>query len=232
MNNLNINEELLFQFLGLNESNVSNELLEILNSGNNVRTLQFSFPSYWSQNRRVRSVQDVLEESMNVRPVFKYVISEEGKALLKEESYDPSNNQQLESKLCPISLVEFEKDEKLIRLPCNHLFNKENIMNWLEKEKSECPVCRYQLPSNEIRNNDVDNETNSNRTTSSENENNDLSSNSMNNMNNSFYNNEDSDEDDDLEDFIDTYEQRRTLITRLSALDNLLNRRYGFGYDF
>ena len=204
----NINDDILF--------NLSQQLGLIVYDNNllyeyNYPSIELNFPSYWSQSRRVRSVQDVLEESMNVVPVFKNVISEEGKLLLKEEIYDPSNNKELESNLCPISLIEFTENENLIRLPCNHLFNKENIMNWLEKEKAECPVCRYQLPSNEVRNEENDSSSI-------------LTDNLNENTNNE--NNYEEDIDDDLEDFIDTYTQRQNLFNRLTVIDMLLNNRY------
>ena len=47
-------------------------------------------------------------------------------------------------KECPISLEEFKEDDKIIELPCNHIFNENNIKNWL-KEKPNCPVCRMSL---------------------------------------------------------------------------------------
>lgn len=200
-----------------------NENFGIYNLNNNIiisdfgmPQLELTFPSYWNQNRRVRSVQDVIEETMNAKPVFKYIISEEGKKLLKEEEYN-INSSNLDSNLCPISLIEFEDKEKLIRLPCNHLFNKENILNWLENEKSECPVCRYQLPSTEIRNQEIDS---SNNTIIN---NYDIS-------NNQFIINVDDnseDFDDDLDDFIDTYRQRAMLLNSLAMLDNrFLMRRF------
>jgi hypothetical protein len=212
------NEDLLLNML------YSDELLNYININNNHRSIELSFPSYWSQNRRVRSVQDVIEETFNAKPVFKYVISEDGKLLLKEEVYDLSNNQETDSNICPISFVEFEQNEKLIRLPCNHLFNKENILNWLEKEKSECPVCRYQLPSTEVRNE----ENNENQLQT---ENNDISLNNTNINNsqeniNSYNEDEDEDEDDALSDFIDTYEERQILFNRLALIDRLIGHQF------
>ena len=47
-------------------------------------------------------------------------------------------------KECPISLEEFKEGDSIIELPCNHIFNENNIKNWL-KEKPNCPVCRMSL---------------------------------------------------------------------------------------
>ena len=47
-------------------------------------------------------------------------------------------------KECPISLEPFKEGDSIIELPCNHIFNENNIKNWL-KEKPNCPVCRMDL---------------------------------------------------------------------------------------
>lgn len=47
-------------------------------------------------------------------------------------------------KECPISLEQFKEGESIIELPCNHIFNENNIKNWL-KEKTNCPICRMDL---------------------------------------------------------------------------------------
>lgn len=65
--------------------------------------------------------------------------------------YDPlskcsykSFNSSCSVKECPISLEEFKEGDSIIELPCNHIFNENNIKNWL-KEKPNCPVCRMSL---------------------------------------------------------------------------------------
>ena len=47
-------------------------------------------------------------------------------------------------KSCPISLVDFELGEEIIKLPCSHIFSLKSLEEWL-KEKHTCPVCRYAL---------------------------------------------------------------------------------------
>ncbi|CAI5730504.1 unnamed protein product [Peronospora destructor] len=47
---------------------------------------------------------------------------------------------------CVICLSEFEKDDKVISLPCGHTFHKDCGMTWLI-EHNVCPTCRYQLPT-------------------------------------------------------------------------------------
>ena len=36
-------------------------------------------------------------------------------------------------------------------LPCKHGFTPESIDEWLEKQRAECPMCRLQLDSKEIK---------------------------------------------------------------------------------
>ena len=50
---------------------------------------------------------------------------------------------------CPILQTEFEDNEEITQLPCNHCFNTEAILHWLKKEKAECPICRVELDYNE-----------------------------------------------------------------------------------
>lgn len=58
----------------------------------------------------------------------------------KYKSFDSSCS----VKECPISLEEFKEGDSIIELPCNHIFNENNIKNWL-KEKPNCPICRMSL---------------------------------------------------------------------------------------
>jgi len=78
------------------------------------------------------------------------VISEKGKEQLKEESYHKPDDLD-EPEECPIMHVPFEEGETVVRLPCEHLFSADAIRHWLEKEKAECPVCRFRMDSVEVK---------------------------------------------------------------------------------
>lgn len=45
---------------------------------------------------------------------------------------------------CAICFAEYEQEEDLIKLPCNHDYHKDCIQNWL-KIKSTCPTCRLDI---------------------------------------------------------------------------------------
>ncbi|XP_069815053.1 E3 ubiquitin-protein ligase RNF181 [Dendropsophus ebraccatus] len=47
---------------------------------------------------------------------------------------------------CPVCLLEFEEDETVRKLPCEHLFHAACILPWLGKTNS-CPLCRDELPT-------------------------------------------------------------------------------------
>ena len=45
---------------------------------------------------------------------------------------------------CTICLEEFNNDEEIIKLKCNHLFHSKCIDDWIKKNQS-CPLCRLNL---------------------------------------------------------------------------------------
>jgi len=77
---------------------------------------------------------------------YKKIISAKGKNMLSYIKFNTSLNENI----CPIMQLPFEEGEEIIQLPCNHCFNKEGILTWLQEESSKCPVCRYELPYDEI----------------------------------------------------------------------------------
>ena len=93
---------------------------------------------------------NVLLQSLNQKSAYKNVISEEGKNELKKIKYKAND---VYNTSCPISLIDFEEDQEVIILPCNHCFSQEAIEKWLEEEKAECPVCRFKLKNKQVKNN-------------------------------------------------------------------------------
>ncbi|XP_030227442.1 E3 ubiquitin-protein ligase RNF181 [Gadus morhua] len=47
---------------------------------------------------------------------------------------------------CPVCLLEFEEQEAVRQMPCNHFFHSGCILPWLGKTNS-CPLCRLELPT-------------------------------------------------------------------------------------
>ena len=52
------------------------------------------------------------------------------------------NNYNLE---CPISIKDFDNNDKIVILPCNHIFIEDKIKLWLTKSSNNCPICRKKV---------------------------------------------------------------------------------------
>ena len=46
---------------------------------------------------------------------------------------------------CAITLKEFEENDDIIILPCNHIFIKDSIELWLKDKSNKCPICRKEI---------------------------------------------------------------------------------------
>ena len=92
-----------------------------------------------------------LLSSLYDKPVYKYVIEEDELNKLEKIVYNKELSDKY-NKSCPIMQLDFEEGEEIIKLECNHCFNEEAILKWLKEEKAECPVCRHQFKSKEIKN--------------------------------------------------------------------------------
>jgi E3 ubiquitin-protein ligase RNF115/126 len=96
---------------------------------------------------------------------------------------------------CSICQDDYEIDNNLIKLPCNHYFHDDCIMPWL-KERNSCPTCRFELKTddkdyedrknekrNQVRQTTQNNSGNSNTENVDNNINNDTSNSTSNNLN-------------------------------------------------
>lgn len=85
--------------------------------------------------------------SLDAEKKYKYIISDEGKKKLKTVKYEKD----ICNPSCPIYYVDFELGQEVTILPCNHGFCSEAINQWLSDEKAECPVCRMEFDSVEVK---------------------------------------------------------------------------------
>ena len=49
---------------------------------------------------------------------------------------------------CPVCQEAFQLHEDALRMPCDHRFHPPCVQEWF-KEHNTCPVCRYELPTEE-----------------------------------------------------------------------------------
>jgi len=50
-----------------------------------------------------------------------------------------------EFKECLICIDNFNKEDEIIKIKCNHIFHKNCIKSWLCEESNKCPVCRISI---------------------------------------------------------------------------------------
>jgi len=95
----------------------------------------------------------LINQSLNDESKYKKVLDEKG--LDQIESVIYNSDEFPDNKQCPISFLDFKQGEEISKLPCGHIFHEESILKWLENEQANCPVCRYELSSKEVKNTDI-----------------------------------------------------------------------------
>jgi len=64
---------------------------------------------------------------------------------IKVTPYDLAANEGTE---CSICLDELVAGQPALRIPCGHLYHEDCVKDWLKKS-NECPVCRFELPTDD-----------------------------------------------------------------------------------
>ncbi|CAJ1958846.1 unnamed protein product [Cylindrotheca closterium] len=68
----------------------------------------------------------------------------------EKESSGGDTEKESEEGVCPICLVEFEEGENImIGNSCGHVFHFECFMQWVEKNHTDCPLCRSEMMTSE-----------------------------------------------------------------------------------
>jgi hypothetical protein len=98
----------------------------------------------------VPEIETTLNNTLNEKNPIKYVISEDEQKKLEIVKFKNILRKD-ENEACSITQETFKDDDEVIQLPCSHCFHKDAILNWLTKEKGECPVCRYKFECMEIK---------------------------------------------------------------------------------
>ena len=50
-----------------------------------------------------------------------------------------------EAKECLICIDNFNEEDDIVKIKCNHIFHKNCIKSWLCEESNKCPVCRISI---------------------------------------------------------------------------------------
>jgi len=70
--------------------------------------------------------------------------------MMQQTSFSPLSSSVSTStvKECVICLNNFEENEKVVTLPCLHIFHSNCVKDWLRKGSPECPICKTTVNSN------------------------------------------------------------------------------------
>tara|TARA_B100000886_G_scaffold339964_1_gene307168 strand:+ start:8930 stop:9790 length:861 start_codon:yes stop_codon:yes gene_type:complete len=127
-----------------------NNLINIIQGNRlneNVSMLPLASNIVLPQQTNVRSL---LQQSLFEKNLYKNVLSEKGEKEIQKINY---NKSQVDQHSCCISFEDFKEGEEVYKLPCGHIFS-DSIFTWLKEESNKCPVCRHELSSKEIKNED------------------------------------------------------------------------------
>jgi hypothetical protein len=69
--------------------------------------------------------------------------------LLPEIVIEDINKLPTEKRDCIICLNKFEVNEKVLILPCTHIYHKTCINDWF-KSQDTCPICKFKINENSI----------------------------------------------------------------------------------
>jgi len=104
-------------------------------------------------NSPTTQTNNFINNTLYTKSKYKKILSSEGEYDLEKIQYNSNNNY---NNTCPIYQINFEENEEIIKLPCNHCFTPEAIIKWLKEEQALCPVCRYELKSIEVKDQESD----------------------------------------------------------------------------
>ena len=133
-----------------NRTNNHRHIFEISSSRRNNRIIDF-FDSYYITQSYNDNIDNIISLIMlndtnkygnppasknSVEQLKKYIIDEKK---IKEFGFENS---------CAVCKDEFNIGEECLSMPCNHYFHGNCLLPWL-KERNSCPVCRYELPTDD-----------------------------------------------------------------------------------
>ena len=137
------------QFLGM--------LVNILNGNNmnsNLAMLPLANNFVNAQISQSSTLNRILNDSLLMEKTpYKKILSDKGNEQLKTVKY---SKEKFEQDSCCIMFVDFEEGQDVIQLPCGHIFDPDGIKTWLKEEQAKCPICRFELDSKEVKDNESD----------------------------------------------------------------------------
>lgn len=119
-------------------------------------SLNFDVDSLLQQFIYNIDTETATQNSLNDNNRYIDTITQEGMEQLEKIHY--KNYLFITQPMCCISMENFKENEKIIKLPCDHIFKPKYIIKWV-KQNPTCPICRFKLYS-EVKIKNFDNEFN------------------------------------------------------------------------
>ena len=135
------------------ESDTDSEMPELedinnnQNANSNNQYIQFHSPNniFMQGLNQTPNASVFLQNFLNIMNLQNPQNMEDVRATLGEDGEKEIKNYKLEKKIegtCAVCMMEFEKDQEVSELKCNHIFHKDCVMKWLKEYNYKCPVCR------------------------------------------------------------------------------------------
>ena len=135
-------------------------MLEMENVNRVISAVILQQQQQQQQQSRHSRLSTILSNSLFQDKVkYKNILSAEGE--LEQLEYIEYTPETCRNSSCPITQTDFAVNQQVIKLPCNHCFEPDEIKQWVKEESAECPVCRFALKSVEKKKEEqIDNNTN------------------------------------------------------------------------
>jgi hypothetical protein len=131
------------QLFNIFEPNISNNINSIFSLSN---FLEQGINNFGINNNNVLNLFNQIINNVPVNQNYQdipIVITDESFDKLKKCKYiELQDDTKLNNKKCMITLDEFQDDDDVIILPCNHVFKIDEITDWLKHNSYKCPICR------------------------------------------------------------------------------------------
>ena len=114
-------------------------LENLQNEYDNMPDLIDDLPDLIDDNNNIFNFMNINQNYEDV----KIILNEEQFANQKHYIFKELNNNTTNE--CLICIEEFDGDDEVTKITCNHVFHKNCIKNWVCKESNKCPICRLEV---------------------------------------------------------------------------------------
>jgi len=137
-----INPANIINMFTQNLNNPLNNNLHITFDPNRLNLANTLFTAFLPQNN-IFQFANVINFPLNSSHISTENILEKNTKVIKYNDIDIKLRSKYET--CYICLADFDKDDTIRIIKCEHIFHKDCIDPWLLKESYKCPVCRSDL---------------------------------------------------------------------------------------